>query len=582
VFSFLGFTQKNEEKTINDWLKENNYFDNSDYLYFTSIPKSTNKMGENEIKALIKSEQENAKRALKNLISDNVKELSFIDFNNLEKYFFESDKKTIQVVCVINKKEVSDYWIKDIERKLENLKSSLSESQISGQLTSSKIEEMLNSTRITRKEIDRYEQIAFKLNPKMDMSVINLFKSDIDGRINDLNSRMDKTILIEKLRAAQRKKNNQDYMGAYVAFKDLQMEYPSNNEVIRGIEESFSTLIKIYDYRMSQLELNENYDAAIKTVDSLIKLDIELVKKYSSKLDDLRKRKFYLISDKIEKILAYKSISGEQLKNYMSELKELKDVDPEKYNKLKLNSDKRLLDYEMKLIRSEIYNNNYTKALSDLPLLKITFDRSRKIESFERQIDRKIYYQFKNELLRSRPRLYSIEPSIFVMTPPSNSNNYNGNGYFNLNLNYSLGLYRRVGIKPKNKVGNYKYSSIGLKFDYLDSKSTININDSSIYERNESFINSQLSFSIRKFIFIDVGYLLFTNNLKSGIYNGAFSFYIPFGYFSVGMNLKYLSDFKKTNLLMSGAGIKLNFGFIKKYNSNDKKEIETLILKLKQ
>jgi hypothetical protein len=352
--------------------------------------------------------------------------------------------------------------------------------------------------------------------------------------------------------------------------------------VINGIEESFSTLIKIYDYRMSQLELNENYDAAIKTVDSLIKLDIELVKKYSSKLDDLRKRKFYLISDKIEKILAYKSVSGEQLKNYMSELRELKDVDPERYNKLKSNSDNRLLDYEMKLIRSEIYNKNYTKALSDLPLLKITFDRSRKIESFERQIDRKIYYQFKNELLRSRPRLYSIEPSIFVVTPPYSSNSTNGNSYYNLNLNYSLGVYRRIGIKPKNNAGKFKYSSIGIKFDYLDSKQTFNINDSSIYERNNSFLNTQLSMSIRKFIYLDLGYLSYKNSMKSGLYNGTLSFYLPLGYFSLGLNLKYLTDFKQTNLIMSGVGVKLNFGLLKKFNSNDKQEIQTSILKLKQ
>jgi hypothetical protein len=33
---------------------------------------------------------------------------------------------------------------------------------------------------------------------------------------------------------------------------------------------------------------------------------------------------------------------------------------------------------------------------------------------------------------------------------------------------------------------------------------------------------------------------------------------------------------------MTGAGIKLNFGFKKKYNSEDKNEIQTSILKLKQ
>jgi hypothetical protein len=277
IFPFFVFSQKNDEKTINSWLKENNYLENPDYLYFITLSKSTR--GDVEVEALIKIEKELAKIGVKNMISDNLKDLNFIDFSNLEKYYIESDRKYISVVCVINKREVSDYWTRDIVRKLENLKLSLSESQISVNMTSAQIEEMLSNTRITRKEIDRYEQIAFRLNPKIDMSEINLFKTDIDGKINNLNSRKGETILTEKLKNAQRKRNNQDYMGALTAFKDLKLEYPNNNEVLTGIEESFGTLIKVYDLRIAQFEINENYASAIKTVDSLINLDIDLFKK---------------------------------------------------------------------------------------------------------------------------------------------------------------------------------------------------------------------------------------------------------------------------------------------------------------
>jgi hypothetical protein len=579
-FIQFSFSQKTEDKTINEWLKENNYLDNQDYLYSSTLPKSTSKLGENEKDLLVKSEKEIAKKAVKNLISENFKDLSIIDFNNLEKYYTESDRKSIRVACVINKKEVSDYLVQTIVRQFENLKSTLSESQISGQLTSSKIEVMLNDTRIARKKIEQYEEITFKLNPKMDMSDINLYKYDIDGKINDLNSRMDKTIIIEKLRLAQRKKNNQDYLGAYSAFKDLQMEYPNNSEVLSGVDESFITLIKIYDYRMSQFELNENYDAAIKTVDSLIKLDIELVKKYSAKLDDLRKRKFYLICDKIEKLLSYKTVSGEQLKSYMGQLRGLKDIDPIKYTKIKDNTDSRLLDYDLKLIRSDVYNKNYTKALSEIPILKLTYDRRRRMESFEREIDRKIYRYFKKDFLINRPRLYNIEPSVFIMSPPTEINNLNSNNY-NLNLNYSVGVYRRFGLKAKNKLGSFKYSTIGLKFDYLDSKQTINSNDSSIYVRNNTFFNPQLSLGIRKFIYLDLGYVSF-KNINPSLYSGSISLFLPFGYFSFGVTAKYLTDFNQTSLLMTGAGIKFNLGLKKKFNSNDKNEIQTSILKLKQ
>jgi hypothetical protein len=578
---YTGLSQKNEEKPINDWLKDNNYFENSDYLYFITLPKSTNKMEDNEIKALEGNEKEIAKKGVKNLISENLKDLSFVDFNNLEKYYFEYDRKTLQVVCVINKKDISDYWVKDIVRKFINLKSSLSESQISGQLTSSKIEELLSTTRVSRKEIDQYEQIAFKLNPQMDMSEINLFKTDIDGRINDLNSRMDKTILIEKLKSAQRKLNNQDYKAAYLAFKDLKMEYPNNVEVLNGIENSYTTLIKTYDYKISQYELNEDFDAAINTLDTLVSLDIDLVKKYSSKLDDLRKRKFYVICEKTEKLLSYKIVSSDQVKNYLLQLKELKDIDPNRYNAIKSRTYKRLLDYDLKLIRSDVYNKKYAKALSGIPVIKSTYDQSKKIESFEKEIDRKIYRFLKKDLTLTRPRLYSFEPSVFIMLPPTEINTPISN-YYNLNLNYSLGIYRRLAIKPKKKVGNFKYSSIGLKLDYLDSKQTFNVNNDSIYPRNNTFFNAQLSVGIRKFLYFDLGYLSYNNNLTPNLYTGSISIYLPFGYFSIGVNAKYLTDFKQTSLLMTGAGVKLNFGLKKKFNSNDKNEIETTILKLKQ
>ncbi len=577
IFPFFVFSQKNDEKTINSWLKENNYLENPDYLYFTTLSKSTR--GDVEVEALIKIEKELAKIGVKNMISDNLKDLNFIDFSNLEKYFIESDRKYISVVCVINKREVSDYWTRDIVRKLENLKLSLSESQISVNMTSAQIEEMLSNTRITRKEIDRYEQIAFRLNPKIDMSEINLFKTDIDGKINNLNSRKGETILTEKLKNAQRKRNNQDYMGALTAFKDLKLEYPNNNEVLTGIEESFGTLIKVYDLRIAQFEINENYASALKTVDSLINLDIDLFKKYSSKLEDLRKKNFYLTCDKTEKLLRYKTVSSEQLKNYLVQLKELKDIEPSKYYKLKSNTDRRLLDYDLRITRSEVYNKRYENALSQIPIIKSNYDLSRRIEWFEREIDRKIYRSLKKDFLISRPRLYNIEPSVFLMSP-ANVISKNINNFNNLNFNYSLGVYRRLGIKPKNKTGNFKYTLLGLKFDYLDSKQTINVN--STYARNNSFFNPQLSLGVRKFIYIDLGYLFFNNNSNPSLFSSSISLYLPLGYFSVGLETKYLTDFKQTRLLMSGVGIKFNFGFKKKYNADDKNEIQTSILKLKQ
>ena len=583
-FSIIVFSQKNDQKTIDNWLKENNYLDNSQYLY-EILHKSTGKLTEVEIESLKVKEKDIIKKNLLKKIynSDDIpKDLKFVDFNNLEKIFIESDKKSLKIVCLINKEEISDYWLKDIERKLDNLKSSLSESQITRELTSNKIQEMLSKTVNTRKEIDLYEQIAFKLNPKINMENINLVKNDIDGRINDLISRMDKTILINKLNNALDKKSKQDYLVAYMAYKQLKLEYPGNTDVLEGLNETFGALIKTYDLKMAVYESEGNYNEAIKTIESIINLDIELLNKYSSKLEELRKNKFKITIDNIEKLLSYKTVSGEQLKNNLNELKEIRNIDIDRYHKIKADADKRLLDFDIKLIKSELYNKNYKVALSKIPLLKINYERSRSIEVLEKQVDRKIYRHFKNELLQKRPRLYGLEPAIMLVSSPQSIDNINSLSMNNLNMNYSFGIYRRISIKPKNKEGRYKFSSIGLKLDYLDADITYNQNDSSLSLRNNTLINPQFSFGLRKCLYLDFGLVKFEDKMLPNLYNGTFSFFIPFRYFSLGVSAKYLTDFKTKNTIITGAGLKINLGFHKNYNSRDKDEIQTSILKLKQ
>jgi hypothetical protein len=583
-FSFIVFSQKIEEKTIENWLKDNNYLDNHNYLNETSIPKSISKVSDSEIESIKHKEKDLIKKNLLKKIynSELPKELYLVDFGNHETYFIETDKKYIKIVCVINKEDISDYWIKDIERKLDNLKSSLSESQITRELTSIKIQEMLSRTVNARKEIELYELIAFKLNPKINWENINLVKNDIDGRINDLNSRMDKTILINKLNNALDKKSKQDYLGAYMAYKQLKLEYPGNTDVLEGLNETFGALIKTYDLKMEVFEDEGNYNEAIKMIESIIKLDIELLNKYSSKLEELRKKKFIITSENIEKLLSYKTVSGEQLKNNLNELKEIRNIDINRYHKIKADADKRLLDYDIKLVKSDVYNKNHKEALSKIPLLKINYERSRSIEVLEKQVDRKIYRHFKKELLQKRPRLYGLEPAIMLVSSPQSIDNINSLSMNNLNMNYSFGIYRRISIKPKNKEGRYKFSSIGLKLDYLDADITYNQNDSSLSLRNNTFINPQISFGLRKCIYLDFGLVKFEDKMLPNLYNGTFSFFIPFRYFSLGVSAKYLTDFKTKNTIITGAGLKINLGFHKNYNSRDKDEIQTSILKLKQ
>jgi hypothetical protein len=51
---------------------------------------------------------------------------------------------------------------------------------------------------------------------------------------------------------------------------------------------------------------------------------------------------------------------------------------------------------------------------------------------------------------------------------------------------------------------------------------------------------------------------------------------------SFGVTGKYISDFVKGHTLMLGGSIKINLGLIKKFKKNEKEEIQTKILLLKQ
>jgi hypothetical protein len=64
-------------------------------------------------------------------------------------------------------------------------------------------------------------------------------------------------------------------------------------------------------------------------------------------------------------------------------------------------------------------------------------------------------------------------------------------------------------------------------------------------------------------------------------FTGALSLYIPINFMSIGITSKYITDFSGITNFSVGYGMKLNLGFSKKFTSEDKKEIQTKIMKIK-
>ena len=147
-----------------------------------------------------------------------------------------------------------------------------------------------------------------------------------------------------------------------------------------------------------------------------------------------------------------------------------------------------------------------------------------------------------------------------------------------------------LGIMACEIARNVRSVDSAIIIDYPQYTSTLNLQGIQVLNRIElgdqeklkPLLRSLSSDPKRKFLYLDFGYLYFINNTQTNLYNSTISIYLPLGYFSIGASTRYLTDFKQKNMIVASAGLKFNFGFVKKYNSDDKREIETSILKLKQ
>ena len=576
------------QKTIDEWLKENSYLNKEEYFFVKSSPIEIDK---NPTETILEARKVTSKSDAKDKL---IKELQVgiyfvpIDFYTTEVYYSYHDEKakTIQTAVVINKSKISSFFMKDVERQYEELQSSLKENDDAKSFKTEQLEEILSNAKQTKKKLSNLQSIAFKLNPDIDTKVAFMWLNSIDNQLNNLGSKLDNTIILNLIKKAEFKFTANDFIGAYKNYTELLVLYPNNQTVLNGKEKSFEKIKSTFEYKIDNFVQSNDYKSAILTLDSLVNLDVDLYKIYQSKKEDYKIKYFYSTVEKIEKLLTYHSVSVVTVKDLMKDLGNIKNVDEQRYLKIKEETESRLLDYDLKILKSYVYNKEFKTALKFLPELKYNYPRNKAIEKTENKIDRKIYTNFKKELLSTRPKIYSLEPSVSLMTSERGINDLMQVSVDNLSMMYSLGIYRRFSLKPKRSQNHFSYSSLGVKIDYLDPTTIINRNDS-LYNLSapNKFINPQISLSLRKTLYFDLGYVkrIGVNDFGAkDYYSMGASIFIPIRVLSFGVTGKYISDFVKGHTLMLGGSIKINFGLIKKFKKNEKEEIQTKILLLKQ
>ena len=538
--------------------------------------------------SLITSKKEFAKAELVKLLNNNLNKefIQLIDLNDLERYHVEEDKedkkdKKFKIICVVNKKALSEFWEKDLRRRYQNLKYTLSESQMETNLKSSQISSMLKTSNKTLEELKYLEDVLSRIDPDVDLLEINGFKSDINANINNLNNNLDKTAVNDKIKQANLKLTSQKYFDAYIAFKTLSFDYPDNIDISKSVDDSKKLAVKYFESKLQKYESEENHIKALKIIDSIGLIDVNLLDAYNDKSKEYRRKEFMAVEDNISKLLSYKKVNAEQLRALINELKIYKDADIKKYESLYAKSEEKLIDYDFKLIRSDVYNKKYLEALARIPSLKYNYSKHKKIDKVESYVENKMYSNFKKELLIKRPHRFNLELTFLSMSPLLLQDQLGAFTITNLSMQYGTGLYKRINIKQKYS-NKYSFSTIGLKYNFLDGINTFN-NDSSQISPLFSYHNPQISFGYRKTLYFDIGVISqnFKNITRPEVFEGSFSFYLPINFVSLGLNSKIITDFKTKSRYQIGAGIKLNFGFNKKFNRLDKEELNTRILKFK-
>jgi hypothetical protein len=215
----------------------------------------------------------------------------------------------------------------------------------------------------------------------------------------------------------------------------------------------------------------------------------------------------------------------------------------------------------------------------------------------------------KENLLETRPTRYVIELNYSMTHMPIVIQNRAFSPAIKIDFSkidysaplnyYQFGLYRKVNIKDKlkfvNGKRNFAYSQVGLKFGYMNMSSYKYLLNPSVDNTTFEFKQGKLyqieaSFIWRRFFMFNLGYLTETlpevsidNSIlakQNNYFCSTLGLRIPF------RSIHFTTDvtgYKNSEVIKfyAKAGISLNFGLSKKYNSDDKKYIENEVLKLR-
>lgn len=290
---------------------------------------------------------------------------------------------------------------------------------------------------------------------------------------------------------------------------------------------------------------------------------------------------FQEIAQQIERLLQYRDKSPTELQTLLNRLERVSNGNELMFKQIKLQVEHYLLPLELKSIKSNIHNKNFTEASRALNVVKKKYSFTKEIADIEKSLNSAMYKHYRRILLQDIHPLLSIEPTYAWYSEPYSLEGLEQFDFVNFSPHYNISANYLFGYKSVSNSGNYdvSYNQIGIKIEWRD--------DSQIYlpSNPESFSlpnrNVQITSIRGKFLGLDMGmYSPLANEINR--YNGTLSFYIPLGMLSLGVHGRAITDLTNDPVVQLGASARLVYDFFRPFTSKHREEIEMRIFRFKE
>lgn len=522
-----------------------------------------------------------------------------------DEFYIDKQTKSIYGLIYVKKSELAKGYYSSISNKIDLLEGKIDFAK-NNSIDNSQLKEFNNENKTIQNELEIYTIIISGTDKNLiekykkmyaSLSQLNSIYGNDSGRIEALIIEADKMY------------QNQDSFESIIDKLDEALLYDSSNVKVLDKKKYYTQKwVSKLSLTLNSKEINKEYSEAISILDKLIVVDINNERVYKEKQKNIIELYYNETIEKIKSLIKNNSINESE--NLINQVSKYSYVNIESYNKVKLELDKIIIENSIRNIENLIYEKNYEQAAIVCKNSLQTYPDNKQLKNLLDKNLELIQQKKKQELKDMRSTRYVIELNYSASHLPEIVQNKTSIEPINFNLSkidvskpvayYQIGLYRKINIKErKNNTSlkpKFSYSQIGIKGGYMDLsthyfQNTTGSQTTTFLYKPSKIIQLEASYIWRRFFQFNIGVInetlpeiktdLSIASKQNNYFCSTLGLRIPFGFIHLTTDLTGYSDGKDIVKLYGKAGISVNIGFSKKYNSQDKKYIENEVQKLK-